>query len=71
MTEAQYLEWEASAKSRHQDFYLRKSLFNWIQQDLDKNQYSLLRDTDLIESNISFLINDISLIKFKFTDLVI
>jgi hypothetical protein len=48
---------------------LRKAIFNEIQKDLDKNHYSLLKDSDLIEPNTEFFSKDLPLVKFKFTDL--
>jgi hypothetical protein len=36
------------------DTNARKLIFNEIQEDLEKNHYSLLKDSDLIEPNIDF-----------------
>lgn len=68
MTKEDFVDWEAKSKLWYQDKIFRRQLFNKIQKDLDKNQYSLLKDIDLKESNISFLTNDLPKINFKFTD---
>ena len=68
MTEKEFLKWEADRKSRYQDMQLRKMLFNNIQKDLEENNYSLLREEDLHESNIEFFTKELPLIKFKFTN---
>jgi hypothetical protein len=49
---------------------LRRQLFNEIQKDLSFNEYSLLRDEDLLNPKVEFFTKDLPLIKFKFTDLV-
>ena len=52
------------------DINARKIIFNEVQKDLDKNQYSLLKDSDLKESNIDFFTSDLPKVKFKFTDFI-
>lgn len=70
MTKKDFIKWEADSKLRYQDLAFRKQLFNEVQKDLDKNLYSLLKDSDLQESNVEFFTNDLPKINFKFSDFV-
>ena len=69
MTVDEYNQWVLDSKKWNQDPKLRKVIFNEIQKDLDKNSYSLLKDSDLIEPNVEFFTKELSLVKFKFTEL--
>lgn len=55
MTKEEFEKWEANSKL-------------WY-QDLTNNNYSLLKDTDLVKSNLGFFTKELPLVKFKFTDL--
>ena len=69
MTVDEYHKWVKDSQKWYQDPKLRKAIFNEVQKDLDKNSYSLLKDSDLIKPNIDFCTKELPLVKFKFTDL--
>lgn len=72
MTVEEYNKWVKDSQKWYQDPKLRKAIFNEVQKDLDKNSYSLLKDSDLIQPNmpnIDFCTKELPLVKFKFTDL--
>ena len=69
MTKAEFEKWETESKRWYQDLKLRKIIFDEVQKDLDANKYSLLKDTDLVKSNLGFFSKELPLVKFKFTDL--
>ena len=69
MTKAEFEKWETESKRWYQDLKLRKIIFDEVQKDLDANKYSLLKDTDLVKSNLEFFSKELPLVKFKFTDL--
>ena len=68
MTKTEYIEW--SLKKRYQNMKIKKAIFNEVQKDLDDNNYSLLKDSDLYNFNVEFFSKELPLVKFKFTDLV-
>ena len=39
-----------------------------VQKDLEVNQYSILKDTDIIQPKVEFFSKELPLTKFKFTD---
>jgi hypothetical protein len=70
MTKQQFVEWENDQKFKYEgDKNARKLIFNEIQEDLDKNHYSLLKDSDLTKLNTEFFTKELPLVKFRFTDL--
>jgi len=70
MTKQEFYEWENDIKNKYEgDTNVRKLIFNEIQKDLDKNSYSLLKDSDLINPNTELLSKELPLVKFKFTEL--
>ena len=56
-------------KTKEGDAKVRKIIFDCVQQDLDNNSYSILKDTDILQPNIEFFSKELPLIKYKFTDL--
>ena len=73
MTRIEYNKWIDETNTKYQfesDINARKIIFNEVQKDLEENNYSILKDTDLIEFNVEFFTKELPLIKFKFTDFV-
>ena len=72
MTKEEFIKWKVESKMWYQDKNFRKQLFNEIQKDLEKNPYSLLKDSDLNINyfNVAFFTNNLPKVKFKFTDFV-
>lgn len=68
MSRENFIKWELESKNWYQDFKFRKKLFNEVQKDLEVNQYSILRDTDIIQPKVEFFSKELPLTKFKFTD---
>lgn len=68
MSREDFIKWELESKNWYQDFKFRKKLFNEVQKDLEVNQYSILRDTDIIQPKVEFFSKELPLTKFKFTD---
>ena len=67
MTKREYKKW--SSEYRYQNIKAKKAIFNEVQKDLENNHYSLLKDSDLLESNVEFFSKELPIVKFKFTDL--
>jgi len=70
MTKEEFIQWESNATSRLKDIKLRKQLFNEIQKDLDKHDYSVLKDEDILNPKVDFFTKELPRIKFQFTDLI-
>jgi hypothetical protein len=73
MTRIEYNKWIDETNTKYQfksDINARKIIFAEVQKDLEENNYSILKDTDLIEFNVEFFTKELPLIKFKFTDFV-
>jgi len=70
MTKEEFIQWKANAISRLQDIKLKKQLFNEIQKDLDKHEYSVLKDEDILNPKVEFFTKELPRIKFQFTDLI-
>ena len=68
MSREDFIKWEAESKFRFQNLKVKKILFEKIQKDLDANNYSILKDKDLDESNLDFFTKELPLVKFKFTE---
>ena len=61
-------KFESDFKIRNQD---RMFIFNEIQKDLRQNQYSVLRDSDILDPKMDFLVKKLPLTDFEFTDLIL
>ena len=72
MTRSNYNAWLNSTGYNFKgDVKARQIIFDCIQKDLDLNEYSILKDSDIMEPNPEFFSKELPLIKYKFTDLEI
>lgn len=70
MSRLDYDNWVNSPKYKYEgDINARKIIFEKIQQDLELHQYSVLKDSDILEPTTDVLTKELPLIKFKFKDL--
>lgn len=69
MNRSDYDQWVTSTNKYEGNINVRKIIFNKIQKDLDINQYSVIKDTDILDSTSDTFTKELPLIKFKFTDL--
>jgi hypothetical protein len=67
MAKSDFIKW--SSEYRYQNINVKKAIFDKVQKDLENNHYSLLKDSDLLDSNVTFFSKELPLVKFKFTDL--
>ena len=64
------INWVNSTEYKYKgDVNVRKIIFEKIQKDLDNNQYSVLKDSDILEPNTVAFTKELPLMKFKFTEL--
>ena len=70
MSRSDYNQWVNTIKYKYEgDINARKVIFDKIQKDIDINQYSIIKDTDILDTTSDTFTKELPLMKFKFTDL--